>query len=138
MRIISCFLMLGFALFLIGCKPADSTKDKDKTKGKQANNEPTTQEKLLGKWEVKEGSKGDMPPGSIVEFLKEGKMKVSVKDGNKTVDADMTYTVVDQTIKTAHKEGDKEVTETVKIKTLTATDFSIEDEKGKVEEFKKK
>jgi uncharacterized protein (TIGR03066 family) len=49
-----------------------------------------------------------------------------------------TYKVEGETIKSSHKEGEKEVTETVKIKTLTDTKLVTEDEKGKIDEFKKK
>lgn len=43
-----------------------------------------------------------------------------------------------QTIKTTHKEGPKEVTEVLKIKTLTERTLITEVEKGTLDEFKRK
>ena len=106
------------------------------TGGSSSTNTPTTKDKLLGTWEV---TKGDMPPGSTIEFTKEGKLKFTIKlpDG-KTHSEEGTYEVDGESIKTGHKEGDKEVKETIKIKSLTDKELVTLDEKGKTDEFKKK
>lgn len=46
--------------------------------------------KLLGKWEVTKTT-GDTPVGAVVEFLKDGKMTVTIANDGKDVKLDGTY-----------------------------------------------
>jgi uncharacterized protein (TIGR03066 family) len=96
--------------------------------------EATLQDKLLGRWEA---TRGEIPPGSILEFTRDGKLKITIKVDGKAMSDESSYVVQGEAIKTTHKEGAKEVTETLKIKTLTEKVLVTEDDKAKTEEFKK-
>jgi uncharacterized protein (TIGR03066 family) len=92
--------------------------------------------KIVGVWEV---ASGDLPKGSTIEFTKDGKVKFEIKAEGKNVSEVGTYVLDGETIKTAHQGKDgKDVKEVHKIKKLTDSELVTEDEKGKVEEFKKK
>jgi uncharacterized protein (TIGR03066 family) len=96
--------------------------------------ESTIQDKLLGRWEA---TKGEIPPGAILELTKDGKLRMTIKVEGKAMSDESTYVVQGGAIKTTHKEGPREVTETLKIKTLTEKVLVTEDEQGKTEEFKR-
>src|SRR5262249_34565000 len=102
--------------------------------GAEPGKESTTQEKLLGRWEA---TRGEIPPGSILEFTRDGKLKITVKVEGKAMSDESTYVVQGETIKTTHRQGTREVTATLKIKTLTEKVLVTEDEQGKTDEFKK-
>lgn len=91
-------------------------------------------EKLLGKWEL---TKGEAPPGSTIEFTKDGKLKMVAKVKDKEFSMEGTYKVDGDKIVTALKIGEKEIKETMTIKTLTDKALVTLDEKGKTDEFKK-
>ena len=110
-------------LALAGSSFAEEKKDSNKTK-------------LVGVWEVTK-SEG-APPGSTVEFTKDGKMIVTMKVDDKPVKVEGTYAVEGDSIKSNLKVNDKEMKETVKIKKLTDKELVTLDEKGKTDEFKKK
>jgi uncharacterized protein (TIGR03066 family) len=99
----------------------------------------TNAAKLLGKWEA---TTGEIPTGAVLEFT---------KDGNVTLTLDLkgtlvpiawsglqgTYKIEGEKLKTVRKVGEMEVTDTFTIKTLTASTFVLEDNKKKVEAFKR-
>src|SRR5262249_43618515 len=87
--------------------------------------ESTTQEKLLGRWEA---TRGEIPPGSILEFTRDGKLKITIKVEGKAMSDESTYALQGEAIKTTHREGPREVTETLKTKTLTDKALGTEDE----------
>jgi uncharacterized protein (TIGR03066 family) len=113
MRTVGVLVLLCAPLLLTGC-------------GKKSN-----ADLIVGTWEA---VKGEMPPGTTVEFTKDGKMKANIKVGDKTMSMEGTYKV----------EGDKLTTsmegksDTDTIKTLNDTTLIIEDSKGKTNEMKKK
>jgi uncharacterized protein (TIGR03066 family) len=116
---IASVLFLGFASAAVAADKADASK-----------------EKLVGVWEA---AKGDLPKGSTVEFTKDGKIKIEVKAEGKSHSEEGAYELDGNTIKTTHKGKDgKEVKESLKIKKLTDEQLVTEDEKGKVDEFKRK
>jgi uncharacterized protein (TIGR03066 family) len=110
------------------------TKDGNKPPKSDPAKESTIQEKLLGRWEA---TKGEIPPGSVLELTRDGKLKMTIKVEGKAMSDESTFVVQGEAIKTTHKEGPREVTETLKIKTLTDKMLVTEDERGKTEEFKK-
>jgi uncharacterized protein (TIGR03066 family) len=94
---------------------------------------------LVGAWEVVKADKETIPVGSVVEFAKDGKMKVvhKAEGGDKT--AEGTYTVTgDKFTFTLKVAPDKEVKKTIAIKKLTDTDLSTADEDGKTVDLKRK
>jgi uncharacterized protein (TIGR03066 family) len=117
MRTVGVLVLLCAPLLLTGC-------------GKKSN-----ADLIVGTWEP---VKGDMPPGTTVEFTKDGKMKANMKIGDKTLTMEGTYKVEGDKIKTSMKMGDKEMSDTDTIKTLNDTTLIMEDSKGKTTEMKRK
>jgi uncharacterized protein (TIGR03066 family) len=114
MRIAGALILLCAPLLLTGC-------------GKKSN-----ADLIVGKWELTKGE--GAPPGTEMEFTKDGKVKVSMKVGEKGVSLEGTYKV----------EGDKltvtmmDKTDSDTIKTLNDTTLVMEDSKGKTAELKRK
>jgi uncharacterized protein (TIGR03066 family) len=95
-------------------------------------------EKLVGVWEVVKAEPGALPVGSVVDFGKDGKAKVSaVRDGKEST-AEGNYAVDSDKLTVTLKHGDKEVKHALLIKKLTDTEFVSENEKGKTAQFKRK
>jgi uncharacterized protein (TIGR03066 family) len=90
-------------------------------------------DKIIGTWEVSKPAK-NTPPGSVVEFTKDGKMIMSAQ-GQKL---EGTYKVDGDKIIATSKIAGKDKTETLKIKSVSDTTLVVEDERGDVDEFKKK
>jgi uncharacterized protein (TIGR03066 family) len=99
----------------------------------QAQDEAKT---IVGVWEVAKSS--DLPPGSTIEFAKDGKVKVLVKEKGEPINLEGTYKVEQTRLTVKLKLGDQTIDETVTIKKLTATDLHLEDKEKKVDEFKRK
>jgi uncharacterized protein (TIGR03066 family) len=114
-------LVVGFAG---GVRADDKKADIDK-------------DKLLGTWEVVKSDEGP-PVGTVVEFTKDGKMKVTHKSDGKEETLEGTYKIDGDKLSVVLKMGDKEDKHSVTIKKLTATEMTAENEKGKTAEFKKK
>ena len=101
---------------------------------------PVRKEKasIVGTWEV---SKGE-PLGGIVEFSKDGKLKMTMKLGDTSLSMDGSYSVEGEILKVSMKGPDgKERTETIKITKLTDKELVTEEKKGDkadITEFKKK
>ena len=98
----------------------------------------TNKEKLVGAWEVTKSEEGAPPIGSVVEFAKDGKMKVTIKRDDKESTVAGTYTIDGDKISVTLKHGDKEDKHTVTIKKLTASEMVLTNEMGKTAEFKRK
>jgi uncharacterized protein (TIGR03066 family) len=123
---LAALLMSGLA----GLAVADEKKDDKKTE--------ETKKKLVGVWIAQEG--GDMPAGSTLEFVKDGKLKITVKVGDKTIDVEGTYEITgEETLKVTSKDPEgKERTEKIKITKLSESELVTLDEKDKKDTFKKK
>jgi uncharacterized protein (TIGR03066 family) len=122
--------VLRFALLSVGCILAVATlaqaiDDKDKT----------NKEKIVGKWEPTEGN---IPKGATIEFTKDGKVKIMVDKDGKPFMVEGTYEVDGDKLKVVLKFDGQEMKQTMTIKTLTDKELATEDEKGKVDKFKKK
>lgn len=101
------------------------------------NEEAETTKKLVGVWEL---TKSDtLPKGAdaTVYFTKDGKIKLRATIGDNTITASGTYKVKANTVITTIDYDGKTKMETNKIKKLTEKELIIEDEKGKVEEYKR-
>ena len=125
--------------FSTGAVPAAPTNGKGAEDGARSPKaepvkESTIQDKLLGRWEA---TRGEIPPGSILELTRDGKLKMTIQVEGKAMSDESAYVVQGEAIKTTHKEGPKETTETLKIKTLTEQVLVTEDERGQTEEFKR-
>jgi uncharacterized protein (TIGR03066 family) len=97
-------------------------------------------EKIVGTWElVKTSAKEAPPPGTTVEFTKDGKLKFSAKVGDQEIKIEGTYSIDGDKLKTTIKSPDgKEITDTDTIVKLDDKEMSLKDTKGVTTEFKKK
>src|SRR5260370_15298520 len=71
---------------------------------------------MVGKWECSKADEGTLPVGSGVEFTKDGKMKVTMKMGDKDEIMTGTYTMKENTFSMVLKSGDMEHKMTITIK----------------------
>jgi uncharacterized protein (TIGR03066 family) len=92
--------------------------------------------KLVGRWEAVKAD--ELPPGSVIEFAKDGKLNLLVKEKTGDLKFDGTYTVAGTKVTIKLKAGDATVDETVTITKLTATELNLEDKDKKTNEFKRK
>ena len=90
--------------------------------------EPLDKAKLVGTWEfVKSTEKKSPPPGSTVEFTKDGKLKMSTKAGKQSITTEGTYSVDGDTLKIVTEGPDgKDDTRTMKIIRLTDKELVTE------------
>jgi uncharacterized protein (TIGR03066 family) len=93
---------------------------------------------ILGKWEVVKADEGTLPVGSLVEFLKDGKMTVTAKKGGQDETIDGKYTLEGDTLTVHHKRDNEERTVKITIKKLSETELMVEGPEGKNISFKKK
>jgi uncharacterized protein (TIGR03066 family) len=105
-----------------------------------ADDKASNKEKIVGTWSlVKADSPNTPPPGTLVEFLKDGKLKITVTVGEKKLTLDGKYSVEGDTLKTTVKTPDgQESSDTDTITKLTDKELSLKDKKGQKTEFKKK
>jgi uncharacterized protein (TIGR03066 family) len=142
MRLFRCALLCCLVLGLAGCGGSTTSAPSKAAAGKpepgtpEAKKELTNKEKIVAIWVVTKSA--DAPPGALVEFTKDGKINITVKANDKEMKVEGSYTVEEDKINTAVKQGPKEQKETLKIKKLTDTELVTEDEKGKTDEYKKK
>ena len=93
--------------------------------------------KIVGKWEItKSGS--DLPPGTTIEFTKDGKLNVILKIEGKEEKITGSYKVDKTKLMVKLEAGGETHEETVTITKLTDEVLTIEDKDKKVDEFKKK
>src|SRR5262249_59835035 len=74
---------------------------------------------IVGKWECAKADEGTLPVGSSVEFTKDGKIIVIVKEGDKEMKGEGTYKVEGDKFDFTIKIGDQEHSDTITIKKLT-------------------
>jgi uncharacterized protein (TIGR03066 family) len=94
-------------------------------------------DKLVGRWEKVKVGRG---LGATFEFKKDGQMSYTLKGLPKemTQAGTYTYTVEGDVIHMTHKFAGEESTQRLTIKSLTDDKLVIENDEGKIEEFKKK
>jgi uncharacterized protein (TIGR03066 family) len=100
--------------------------------------EKDTAKLLVGKWEATKVDEGTLPQGTIVEFSKDGKVKVTAKKGDNDLDLGGTYTFANHKLTVKLKMGDEEKEHTVTVKKISETEFVAEHEDGKSITFTKK
>jgi uncharacterized protein (TIGR03066 family) len=123
---------------LAGCASPTTTSSKGPA-NPPATSEPkkeaSNKEKIIGTWEPTK-KEAEAP---TIEFIKDGKMKMTVTVDGKPQTMEAAYTVDGDKITNIMKTPDgKEMKETATITKLTDTELVTKDEKGKIDEFKKK
>ena len=106
--------------------------------GARAEDKPDTAKLMVGKWECTKSDPGTLPVGSIVEFTKDGKMKVTMKMGDMEVKIEGTYTVEKNAFTMVMKMGDDEHKQTITIKKISDKEMSTADKDGKAVELTRK
>ncbi|MDB5312768.1 MAG: hypothetical protein JWO38_6970 [Gemmataceae bacterium] len=115
--VVTAVVMVGLA----GAAPAPEADDNAK--------------KIVGKWEVsKSGS--DIPAGSTIEFSKDGKLSVLIKE-KEDVKIEGTFKVEKEKLTVKLKVADQTLEETVTIQKLTDDALELKDKDGKVDVLKK-
>jgi uncharacterized protein (TIGR03066 family) len=84
-------------------------------------------DKLVGKWEVTKADEGTVPKGTIVEFTKDGKMKVTGKMDGMEMSFEGTYKAGKDSF--TMKLNDKDMT--IKVTEITESAMKTEGEDGK-------
>jgi uncharacterized protein (TIGR03066 family) len=124
MRVVSCFAAVAAMCLLGGLARAEDKADYAKL--------------IVGKWEVSKSDPGTVPAGSVVEFTKDGKMKVTAKKDDKDFNIEGTYKVEKNTFTMSLKIGDDEKMQTIIIVKISAKEMSTKDKDGKMVELKKR
>jgi uncharacterized protein (TIGR03066 family) len=134
-------LLAGAGLVLAGCggnraNKTGVTTGPEGTTRAETHAEASNADKLVGVWEVVKSE--EAPPGATIEFTKDGKLKMAVNVKGKEMTQEGTYKVEGDKITSVQTFGGKEHRETAIIQTLNDTTLVTRDEKGKVDEFKRK
>src|SRR5262249_44882197 len=93
---------------------------------------------IVGVWELTKADKGGPPIGTVMEFTKDAKLKMTGKADGKELVADGTYVVEGNKFTGILKTPDREGKGTATIKKLTDKELVTEDEVGRILEFKPK
>jgi uncharacterized protein (TIGR03066 family) len=129
MKLLSFLLTAGL---LLGVAVAGRAEDKKEGK--------TNKEKIVGAWVLeKPAAPQGLPPGAVLEFTKDGKLKFSATVNGKDVKGEGTYSVDGDKLKTVMKdESGQEHSDTDTITKLTDKELVIKDSKsGELLTFKK-
>jgi len=119
------FVAVGAIVCLLGAAAlADEKKDNAKL--------------IQGKWEVVAAHEGGPPKGGIVEFTKDGKLKVTGEQNGMKMEFDGTYKVNGNKMVLTFKFGDTETPVNLTIDKLDETTCITTSEHGKVELKRKK
>ena|SRR5579871_5523623 len=108
------------------------------TQAEKKEEKKDTAKLLSGTWEVVKGERSTLPVGSLMEFAKEGKLKLSVKDGDKETQLEGTYKVDGNEVTITIRLGEQEKKLVLTIKKISEDDLRFEDKDGKSAELKRK
>jgi uncharacterized protein (TIGR03066 family) len=89
---------------------------------------------IVGKWEVTKADAGTVGPGAVVEFTKDGKMKVT--GGDMTIEGE--YKLTGETMKISFKAGDQDKSHDLTLKKLDDKTLIVADPEGKSVELARK
>ncbi|MFM8273772.1 MAG: DUF5640 domain-containing protein, partial [Gemmata sp.] len=93
--------------------------------------------KLLGRWEVAK-STGDTPVGTVVEFLKDGKLTAAVNLDGKDLKLDGTYKLDGKTLHIKLTLNEQKVEQDFTVAFKGDDGLELEDKDKKVDTLKKK
>ncbi|MBX9626268.1 MAG: TIGR03066 family protein [Gemmataceae bacterium] len=91
--------------------------------------------KLVGKWEPADAPKGAK---AVIEFTKDGKVKVEVEFGGQTQKFDGTYKLDGNKLSLTRKKGDKDDTDVMTVTKLTDDEMVMEEDGKKKSETLKR
>ena len=119
LRLAAGLLVLG----LTTCVTAEEKKDEKKAS-------------IVGNWTAAKVDPGTLPEGSVAEFAKDGKFKITMKGSDEKIEG--TYKVDGDKVALTMKRDGQERTQNLTIKKLTDTDLILLGPDGKTVEFKVK
>ena len=119
-------LAVGVALCLLGSSAAADEKKADNAK------------LAVGTWAVTKSHEGGPPKGGVVEFTKDGKIKVSGEQDGMKMSFEGTYKIDGNKLVLTFKIGDSEQPVDLTIDKLDAKTFATTSKNGKVELTRKK
>ena len=119
-------LAVGVALGLLGLSAAADEKKADKAK------------LAVGTWDVTKSHDGGPPKGGVVEFTKDGKIKVSGEQDGMKMSFEGTYKIDGNKMVLTFKIGDTEQPVDLTIDKLDDKTFATTSKNGKVELTRKK
>ena len=123
LRLLSLATMV--CVLTVGARAEDKTEKPDNAK------------LIVGKWEVTKADK-EMPVGAVIEFGKDGTMKITAKTGGKEQSVDAVYKVEGDQVQFTLKLPDREEKkEPLTIKKLSEEELVLDMEKGRSVEFKR-
>lgn len=93
---------------------------------------------IVGKWEVSKANPGTLPEGTVIEFTKDGKLKIAAKKDDMEVSFEGTYKVEKDTFTYKLKIGDEEKSETITITKISEKEMTTKNKEDKVVELTKK
>ena len=114
-------LAVGVALYLLGSSAAADDKKADNAK------------LAVGAWQVTKSHDGGPPKGGIVEFTKDGKIKVSGEQDGMKQTFEGTYKIDGNKMVLTFKFGDSEQSVDLTIDKLDEKTFATTSKNGKVE-----
>jgi uncharacterized protein (TIGR03066 family) len=92
---------------------------------------PDNAKLIIGVWELIKGEEEVLPKGSLVEFTKDGKLKLTLKVDGKDLVIEGTYKVAgDKLEMTVKAPDDTEMKQSVTIKNLTQKELTLTDVDG--------
>ena len=118
-------LAVGITLCLLNWAAAEEKK-------------PDNAKLAVGTWDVSKSHEGGPPKGGVVEFTKDGKIKVSGEQGGMKVSFDGTYKIDGKKMVLTFKIGDNEQAVELTIDKLDEKTFATTSKEGKVELTRKK
>lgn len=93
---------------------------------------------IVGKWEVSKADEGTVPKGTLIEFTKDGKIKIAMKKEDAEVALEGTYKVEKDTFTFTVKLGDEEKTQTITITKISDKEMATKNKEDKVVVLTKK
>jgi uncharacterized protein (TIGR03066 family) len=93
---------------------------------------------IVGVWELTKADNGGPLVGTVMEYSKDGKIRMTGKANGKEFNFDGTYVVDGNKFTGILKTPDREEKGSVTIKKLTDRELVTEDDVGRVLEFKRK
>ena len=89
-------------------------------------------ELIVGKWVATRADEDTLPKDAVVEFLRDGRMLITMGIGNEKMHFQCTYKIGPASFTIISTLGEQEQRQKINIKSLTPTTLSTTDEKGKV------
>ena len=106
--------------------------------GARAEDKPDYSKMMVGTWTVTKADADTVPPGTVIEFTADGKMKVTGKKDDKEMSFEGTYKVEGDKFTFTMKVGEEEHKDTITITKISKTEMLTKNKDGKTVELTRK